>query len=106
MAVFQEIWQEAYNLQQEIGTTVGTYGYGNKATENTARDDETYAGIVANFVTAFAANLAAFSNLTKPNTTLQSNMMNTMEKMQHQLNSITTQMTKLAHTPNPPPPPS
>ena len=71
MRFFQEWWQEAYNLREEMETTATSLGYGaNVQTTKQGCDDATFDETVSNLGTAFAANSSAFSQLTEANQTM------------------------------------
>ena len=96
-AQFQEYWQDAYDLKEETETTAASLGYGGNATDLPVPDDNgIYESTVNNFGTAFAANSAAFEQLTESNKTLGSEVAANVSGLQAQINALTTMMQNMA----------
>ena len=93
MGIFQEWWQEAYNLREETETTATSLGYGaNVQPTKQGWDDATFDETVFNFGTAFAANSSAFSQLTEANQTMGTDISQNITALQKQINDMSTLM--------------
>ena len=90
---FKNCGKKLTNIHEETETTATSLGYGaNTQPTKQGCDDATFDETVSNFGTAFAANSSAFSQLTKANQTMGTDISQNITALQKQINDMSMLM--------------